>query len=164
MKLPIAILAVLLLFSSCAAYRAKICQTCPVVIERKDSVVFVPDTVLIQLPGRLGPTVFLDNPCKFLCDSLGNLKRVNITERKNGQILHINTLGGGLNIVSETKDTTARAPVMKEKHYSSEKSVVIKCDNERNVFDGFCRWFTYIIGGAGLLLAGGWAVKRYSLA
>lgn len=161
MKKLLTIISAIVLLSSCAAHRARICKTCPVVIERKDSVVYVPDTVLIQLPGRQGPTVYLDNPCKLLCDSLGNLKPVKITQQKNGQILHINTLGGGLNITSETKDTTAKAPVMKEKHYSSDKSVVVKCDNERTAFDGFARWFTYIVGGSGLLFLGFFFARRY---
>lgn len=43
-----------------------------------------------------GPTLYLENPCKWLCDSLGNLKPVKRTEHKNGMTSSITTVGNVL--------------------------------------------------------------------
>lgn len=129
--------------------RLKICNSCPVKKERYDSIVEKILEVPVYLPGKPGPTVYMENPCKLLCDSLGNLKKgVNIIAEKNGQTLHINSQGNGLNITSATKDTTVKAPVKQKEVYnkSHDESVkYIPCDNERTAFDGFTRWFFYII-------------------
>lgn len=125
--------------------RRQICFTCPSKIEVRDSISYVHDTVKITIPGKPGPTIYLENPCKLICDSLGRLKPVNIKQQKNGQILHINTLGGGLNIHAETKDTTAKSPILNKQTFHSEKTDTpkfIPCQDERTDFDGFCRyWF-----------------------
>lgn len=152
------------MFGGCISEKKRrgICAGCPVVTHTKDSIVYKHDTVTVNIPGKPGPTVYLENPCKLLCDSLGNLKPVNITTRRNGTILNINTLGNGLNIVTETKDTTAKAPVLTKETFSQKEEAHIKwmpCTNERTDFDGFCRWFFYIMAPLVIL----WAVLKYWL-
>lgn len=151
MKLIIPLLA-LVLFSCNAEKRAqRRCAKCPIKTEIKDSIVYRHDTVQIQLPGKPGPVQYLENPCHELCDSLSRLKHINITTTRNGQVLNIKTVGNSLAISSETKDTTAKVPVQVKDTYHSEhieKPIYIPCTNERTAWDGFCRWFTYIVMAA----------------
>lgn len=151
MKKLILLLISAVLITSCITEkkRLKICNTCASVSSRHDSIVYKRDTVKIELPGKPGPVVFLENPCKLLCDSLNHLKNVNINTVKNGQNLHISTQGGGLNISTETKDTLAEVPVMNKETYHEQKDVeqkFIECKRDhRTDFDGFCRMFFWII-------------------
>lgn len=141
MKYLLPILTAALLISGCITEkkRQRICDACPVKITKKDSIAYVHDTVPVFMPGKQGPTVYLDNPCKHLCDSAGNLKKINITQTKNGQTVNINTMGGGLHISSETKDTTLKAPVLKKETYSDTLNETVKympCEYERTIWDG----------------------------
>lgn len=133
-------------------FSCKTCDPCIVSTEKKDSIVYKIDTVLVAVPGFDGPTVYLENPCKDLCDSLGRLKHVNVVKKKGGQTIKISTQGNGLNISSNTKDTTIKTSVGSKETYSKEKNAVVireQCKRDhRNSFDGFCRWFFYIVGPA----------------
>lgn len=130
--------------------RLKICNGCPVKTVIHDSIVLKHDTVPFYLPGKDGPTVYLENPCKELCDSLGNLKKVDKKTNRNGLRLHITTQGNGLNITTASKDTTLKAPVTTTQTFHSKKDTEVKwlqCDKpHKTEFDGFCRWFFYIAG------------------
>jgi hypothetical protein len=155
------------LFSSCKItekQRQEICNTCPVKTERRDSIVYKRDTVRVEVPGKPGPTVYLDNPCKLLCDSLGHLRNVDIKTTKNGQTLHINTMGNGINVATETRDTALAVPVTTKETFHDEKEADVKyvpCANERTAFDGFTRYWFYITA-LFLLIAVGWrAGKAY---
>lgn len=53
------------------------------------------DTVKIPYPVQ-GPIQYLENPCKLLCDSLGNLKPVKIKQKRNGITGTINSVGNSL--------------------------------------------------------------------
>lgn len=126
--------------------RAEICNTCP--SESEDSIVVKTVTVPVIVPGAPGPTLYIENPCKLLCDSLGNLKKVNFTVNKGGQALNINTLGGGLLVSTATKDTTIAAQVPQKEVYSAKESIkYVPCNNERTAFDGFTRYWFYITAG-----------------
>lgn len=71
------ILAASIIFTGCVTEkkRLKICQSCPLKIERKDSV-SVHDSIRMVPYAVPGPSfaVSMPNPCSDLCDSLGKLK------------------------------------------------------------------------------------------
>jgi len=129
--------------------RQEICNTCTSQSNKKDSVVYRIDTLDVLIPGEDGPVIYLDNPCKELCDSFGKLRNVNIITKKNNQIIKIKTQGNGLNIIGQTKDTIRKTTIGTKQVFSTDKRTDIKwidCKREhRNAFDGFCRWFFYIV-------------------
>lgn len=162
LKNLIYILNTLFLFTACVTekQRQKICFTCPSNTEIKDSIVFKTVTVPVVIPGAPGPTLYLENPCKYLCDSLGNLRKVNINLCHKGQNLNINRLGGGLLVNTSIKDTTRSAEVQQKEIYRNEHKDIIKyvpCANERTSFDGFCRIWFYITA----LAASIWGLFTY---
>lgn len=53
------------------------------------------DTLKVYYPVQ-GPIQYLENPCKNLCDSLGNLKPIHITKKTNGITGTIKTVGNSL--------------------------------------------------------------------
>lgn len=86
---------ILLTLSSCGVlknhYLQKYCKTKDSIIEtivKKDTTIYITQTV--ETP------IYLDNPCKWLCDSLGNLKKFDTTVKKNGVKMNINTNTGKL--------------------------------------------------------------------
>jgi len=147
----LSVLFLMIVLNSCITEkkRQKICNSCPVKTEKHDSIIYKIDTLKIPLPGKDGPIVYLDNPCKGLCDSLGRLKNVNIVTKRNGQTLKINTQGNGISISSNTHDTVVKASVTSKESFSKQKDVVVKQENckrdHRTDFDGLCRWFFYIV-------------------
>lgn len=150
------------LFFSCITEkkRNKICNSCPGKSESHDSIVIKTVIVPVNVPGAPGPTLYLDNPCKYLCDSLGNLKKVNINVNHNGQNLNINTLGGGLLINTSTKDSIHAAEVQRKETYHDAKKEMVKylpCLNERTFMDGFCRIWFYITAFAASI----WGLLTY---
>lgn len=153
-KVFLAVVIAIILFmllTSCVTekQRLKICNGCPVKTETKETIKIVHDTVPQYLPGKEGPTVYLENPCKLLCDSLGNLKKnVDVNVTKNGISVRVKSQGNGLNIASGTRDTTLKIPVtntVTAKETTEAHIKYVPCQNERTSFDGFCRWFFYII-------------------
>src|SRR5690349_6230086 len=93
-----ALVSFILTLSSC-----KTCEPCLVKTETKDSIVYRIDTVKIPIAGKPGPVIYLENPCKLLCDSMGRLKNVNIVTKKNGQTLNFVSVGSGLQLGSSTQ-------------------------------------------------------------
>lgn len=88
MKKIFSLLSILFLFNSCLTQNKidKICKTC-----KSESIVIKDsswtkqtikvDSIYIY---KEGPTLIKDNPCSFLCDSLGRLKDFIIETNKNG--------------------------------------------------------------------------------
>lgn len=127
-------------------HRERICATCPVVNTVKDSIVYKHDTVPVYLPPVAGPTVYLENPCQSLCDSIGRLKPFNINHTVNGISVKVFTQGNRIAIEANKKDSTLRVPVThKEAYHEVNKTIQMPCENERTGFDYFCRWFFYIV-------------------
>ena len=128
--------------------RNRFCSNCPVKKERYDSIVEKVIEVPVKIPGKDGPTVYMENPCSKLCDENGNLRpNLNIETKKNGQTLHIMSQGNGINITTATKDTIINAPVKQKEVYSKSHDESVKyipCVNERTSFDGFAKWYLYI--------------------
>lgn len=162
----LAIALIFLFFASCITEkkRKEICNTCTSQSTKKDSVVYRIDTLNVMIPGENGPTIYLDNPCKELCDSLGRLRNVSLITKRGNQVIKINTQGNGLNIFGSTLDTSVKATVGVKETFSTDRKTDIKwidCKKEhRNTFDGFCRWFFYIVGP---IMAGLIGFKIYKL-
>jgi hypothetical protein len=134
--------------------------------ERKDSISYVKkDSIiykdsLIYIPKIINTPIYLENPCKLLCDSLGNLKKVNIVTNKGGLKSTVKTLGNGLIFECETDSLKARIQWLEHNQTITEKShtentVQVPCElKHRNSFDGFCRWYFFITILLLLLLLG----------
>jgi len=118
----------------------KICPTCATAT--KDSVVYKIDTVKVQIPGKTGPTVYVNSPC----DSSGKLKPFVIEKEKNGIKTKVYSENNNIVVETDTKDTTQDVQVpVKESYHSEDRPY---CDKEhRTSFDNFCRWWFYITGG-----------------
>jgi hypothetical protein len=101
-----------------------------------------------------GPTQWLPNPCKHLCDSMGNLKPFKEEKKKNGLTGRIETHGNVLTFDCDADSLKARIKYL-EKQLSrkevrkSEKKTVVTI-RELNWFDRFCHWFFYICAGFGI--------------
>ena len=115
---------------------------------RKDSIVYKDS--LIYVPKIINTPIYLENPCKLLCDSLGNLKKINIVTNKGGLQSTVKTLGNGLIFECETDSLKARIKWLEHNLTITEKShtentIKIPCElKHRNSFDGFCRWYLFI--------------------
>lgn len=114
-------------------------------------VIFKDTTIFIT---KTGPIQYLENPCKKLCDSLGNLKPFQIKEKKNGLIGTIKSVGNSIVFDCEADSLKAVIKVMQHEKSTYKKEVkIVKeyCEKEhRNKFDGFTYWWFFI--SAGILL------------
>lgn len=136
-------------FASCVTerQRAKICNTCTVQSISKDSIVYRLKDTTIYITQQ-GPVMYMENPCKLLCDSLGNLKPYHHSERKNGIKTTVKTTTNTLVVTCEADSLKAIIKDLREKetYRKTEKSEVktIPCKNERTRFDGFTFWWFII--------------------
>lgn len=129
--------------------RAKICRECAgkdsVSVEYKEKIVKKDTTIFVTIAG---PTQWLENPCKNLCDSLGNLKPFEVKKKKNGLVSTIKSEGN--NIVAECDaDSLKYVITLLEKRLelkTFEKKVVQEdCKKEhKGKFDGFTFWWFWI--------------------
>ena len=144
----IIILLTLLTFSCVTEKkRLKICQSCTVKSERHDSIVEKIVEVPVLIKGEAGPIVYLDNPCKLLCDSLGRLKNVSIQSKKNNQTINIVSNGNGLHIDARTEDTIVKKEVKQKEVYNKTVDTQVKqmpCANEQTGWEQFCEIGFYI--------------------
>lgn len=136
------------ILSSCIVTKkqhARICNECA----GTDSIAFleveriVPkDTpIYISVPG---PPVYLENPCKNLCDSLGRLKPFSFSEKKNGIKTTIKSVGNSIVAECETDSLKAVITLLNKEIIRSkyEKKVIsVECEKiHQNWIDKFCRW------------------------
>lgn len=160
--ISISILSLFLFLFSCITnkQRERICNECV----RKDSVsvketIKLKDTTIYII--IKGPIQYLENPCKLLCDSLGNLKPFEIKKKENGIIGTIKSVGNSIAFDCEADSLKAVIKGLRETTRSTfELKNSIKYElcklNHRNDFDGLCRWFFYIIAP----LLGGYILLR----
>lgn len=156
----------LLLFNSCIVTekqkRRFLANNC----ERKDSLVTITEesykrkdtTIYITQQGQ---PIYLENPCKILCDSLGNLKKVNITTNKGGVKGNVKTVGNSLVFTAYTDSLLKRIQWLeREKKVNTflhtESKVERVCErNHRNTLDNAARWFslfTIVVISAALII------------
>lgn len=122
-----------------------------VVYVRKDSIVFKDTTIFI--PTIVNTPIYLENPCKLLCDSLGNLKPFTKTQKSKGLKSTVKSVGNVLVVECETDSLKARIQYLEHHLKISEKShtenrVEKPCELEhRTKFDGFTWWWFWITAG-----------------
>lgn len=127
--------------------------------ERKDSISYVKkDSIvfrdsLITIPTIVNTPIYLENPCKLLCDSLGNLKSFTRTETSGGLKSTVKTVGNTIVFDCGTDSLKARIHWL-EKHLvisefsHTENTVKKECEQEhRTKFDGFTWWWFWITAG-----------------
>lgn len=115
---------------------------------KKDSIVFKDTTIYV--PTIVNTPIYLENPCKLLCDSLGNLKPFIKTEKKGGLKSTVKSVGNVLVVECETDSLKARIQYLEHHTIDLEKShtentVQKPCELEhRTKFDGFTWWWFWI--------------------
>jgi hypothetical protein len=133
-------------------FLAKYCERKDsIVYVKKDSIVFKDTTIYV--PTIVNTPIYLENPCKLLCDSLGNLKPFIKTEKKNGLKSTVKSVGNVLVVECETDSLKARIQYLEHHTIDIEKShtentVQKPCELEhRTKFDGFTWWWFWITAG-----------------
>lgn len=155
----IAPILLLLLFNSCVAtkgqkrrFLAANCQGKDSVrIEYKDKIVKKDTTIYKSIPG---PIQYLENPCSFICDSIGRLKPFKpITKKERGSKGTIFPVGNSIAFKCDI-DSFAVALSWNEHHTSKEEfshtesTIKEPCELEhRTKFDGFTYWWFWITAG-----------------
>ena len=84
-------------------------------------VVNVTDTAHIT---KEGPTVYLENPCAELCDSVGNLKKFKKTTKKNGIKSTIKSIGNSLVVECDTDSLEAVITTLQTTKIRSERQTI----------------------------------------
>jgi len=154
------IVTILVVLSSCVATKKQKNRFLAKYCERKDSISYVvkdstvyKDTTIF-IPTIVNTPIYLENPCKLLCDSLGNLKPFSKTSGKgSGLLSHVHTVGNSIVFDCRTDSLKARIQWL-EKHQTvttnshTENTVQKLCELEhRTKFDGFTWWWFWITAG-----------------
>lgn len=159
----------LLLFTQCILtkkqkndFLAKHCQ-------RKDSASYVyKDSIvhkdsLIYVPTIVNQPIYLENPCKTLCDSLGNLKPFTKTTKNNGLRSTVKQVGNTIVFDCQTDSLSARIQWLEHqitisKYSHTENTIEKPCYLPHETsFDGFTKWWFIITAGGTLVYFG---IKR----
>lgn len=152
----------LLIFNSCVVTEKQKQRFLANNCERKDSLVMITEevykykdtTVYITQPGE---PIYLENPC----DSLGNLKDVDVIKRKSGIKSGVKKVGNSLVFTCETDSLKARIQwlekELKVNTFSHTESKIERvCErNHRNTLDNAARWFslfTIVVISAALII------------
>ena len=150
------LLLVLTIFSSCVLTKKQKNNFLAKYCERKDSIVYIKkDSIVLKdttiyVPTIVNTPIYLENPCKLLCDSLGNLKPFIKTEKKGGLKSTVKSVGNVLVVECETDSLKARIQYLEHHTIDIEKShtentVQKPCELEhRTKFDGFTWWWFWI--------------------
>lgn len=161
----------LLLFSSCVATKKQkerfLANNC----QRKDSVSYIrKDSLiyrdsLIYINTVVNEPIYLENPCKLLCDSLGRLKPINVVKSTNGLKSTVKSVGNSIVFECETDSLKARISWLERRLVISETShtentVKIPCElKHRTKWDGFTfYWFWITL--AYFIIRYGWKFVR----
>lgn len=119
-------------------------------IEYKDKIV-LKDTTIYKTTA--GPIQYLENPCKTLCDSLGNLKPFSVTKKEKG--IKSTVFSVGNSIASKCDIDSMAVSLQWTEHHTAktetshtEKVIQKDCELEhRTKFDGFTFWWFWITAG-----------------
>ena len=145
-------LFLLLLLSSCAAHRAKICKTCTL------NQITTTDTIRTETV-RIDTLVFeTENPCKELCDSAGNLKPFSRDLKSDkGKAIVLYTRNNKLNVKEsdtvKTEYKTIVKTITREFPSRCDKEHLTKCKSFF-IVSGKIAWviILILIGGTILFL------------
>lgn len=163
LPLIIGVIITIVLFSSCVAtkkqkrnFLSKYCERKDSIsVVTKDSSVYRDTTIYKSIPG---PVQYLENPCKLLCDSLGNLKNFTpITKKENGSRGTIFKVGNSIALKCDIDSVEVHLAWI-ENHKSkvvfshTENRIEKPCELEhRTKWDGFT-WYWFIITASLLVL------------
>ncbi len=163
----LAFIIIIVLLSSCVVTKFQKERFLEKYCERKDSASYVKkdsiikhdSIVYLSLPGTIQ---YLENPCKLLCDSLGNLKKFEIKKaQNNGVKSNIFKIGNSIGFKSYL-DSAKIALSWNEHHTKeidfshTENTVKQECKlQHKSKFDGFTFWFFWIITSILLIRFGG---------
>jgi hypothetical protein len=118
----------------------KWCKRCTVkdsvsykeVIKLKDTIIYIT---------KAGPIQYLENPCKFLCDSFGNLKPFEIKKKENGIIGTIKSVGNSISFDCKADSLEAIIKGLREKEITkTETKTVIAKENYITSWQNFLIW------------------------
>jgi hypothetical protein len=113
----------------------------------KEKTVLKDTTLYITTPG---PIQYLPNPCKDLCDSLGNLKPFEKKEKKNGIKSTIKSVGNSIAFDCEADSLKAVITTLqKEISITSKEKTVIQKPCELDHID---RWDSFWIRSGQILI------------
>lgn len=141
--------------------------------ERKDSLIYIKkDSIVVKdttiyIPTIVNTPIYLENPCKELCDSLGRLKPFSKTQKKNGIKSTVKSVGNSIVVECETDSLKARIQYLEHHITDIEKShtentVEKPCELEhRTKFDGFTWWWFWITASIIALVASIKIIKAY---
>lgn len=147
---------VLVLFSNCVATKKQKDNFLAKYCERKDSIRVVTKEILVKkdstiyIPTIINTPIYLENPCKLLCDSLGNLRPFIKTEKKGGLKTTIKSVGNVLVVECETDSLKARISwlernLVSETFSHTENTVEKPCKlDHKTKFDGFTFWWFWL--------------------
>jgi hypothetical protein len=145
----------------------EICSHCPV----KDSVSYVTKTEVKYKDTTIyitqqGPIQYLENPCKLLCDSLGNLKKFEITKKENGIIGTIKSVGNTIafdcKADSLAKELAALIKIIQESKVKEQtKTLPPVVTNELTKLQGFWIISSQIWWLLAIIIGGWKAIKYY---
>lgn len=145
-------LILFLIFTSCEAYRRKICATCPIQQTQKDSIgkqvtIVTPfDTLAIISRHEGSPIIINDCPDKKRVDT--------ITTHQDGIKEQVTEGPKGLKFTCETDSLMDVIRLLKIKVYTPHfttitKTVPARCDKpHRTWFDDLCRYWLILCAGA----------------
>lgn len=167
------IVLIVIIFTQCVATKRQKDNFLSKYCERKDSLVVIKkDSVvykdsLIYIPTVVNTPIYLENPCKLLCDSLGNLKHFSKTTTKGGLKSTVKSVGNVLVVECETDSLKARVQWLEhritlDKYSHTENTVKKICELEhRNKFDGFTFWWFWITFSILFIIAAIKIIKLY---
>lgn len=158
-KYYVLLLALACLSVSCVVTKNQKANFLSKYCERKDSTVTITKDSLVYKDTTIyksiaGPTQYLENPCKLLCDSLGNLLNFTpITKKENGSKGTIFKVGNSIGFKSEI-DSMGVFVSWTENHVSklrishTENRIEKPCELEHiTSFNGFEHWWFIITAG-----------------
>lgn len=173
MKKIILISFCLLFFTKCILTKNQKLEFLAKHCQRKDSINYVQkDSIihkdsLIYIPTIVNQPIYLENPCKTLCDSLGNLKPFTRTTKSNGLRSTVKKVGNTIVFDCQTDSLSARIKWLEHqitisKYSHTENTIEKPCYlPHKSSFDGFTKWWFIITAGLASVYYGFQAVKKY---
>lgn len=149
----LAAIITLLLFNSCIVTEKQKQRFLANNCERKDSLVTITEQVYKYKDTTVyitqqGEPIYLENPCKIICDSLGNLKPFSRHQEKGGIKSRVKNFGNSIVFTCETDSLNARIQwlekELKVNTFSHTESKVERiCERKHSsLLDTSARWFS----------------------
>ena len=140
----VSLLVLVVLLTSCASHRLKICATCQTATIVKDSIVTILKDTTIYI-SRKGDTITLANPCATLCDSFGNLKPFEIKKKKNGIVSTLKAENNKLTFDCAADSLEAIIKGLRETTTTHSEVKTVTIEKQYTKFDRFKNTFFWVI-------------------